>query len=141
MILPSTPPETLTRARDIAMKQGLRYVYVGNVHDEAGSSTYCPNCKARLIGRDWYRMTAWNMDAGCCKKRNAIPGFEAKPGGAQRKMVNMQVRVSRTVRPGQTAKHGLDPVRCEGGSYPRPDYLLYRDVRDSRRELTASPHR
>jgi pyruvate formate lyase activating enzyme len=96
---PSTPPETLTRARDIALKHGLRYVYVGNVHDESGSSTYCPKCNEKLIGRDWYRLTAWNLDDhGCCKKCGTqIPGrFEAKPGkwGARREMVNMRAFAS-----------------------------------------------
>ena len=48
-----TPPATLTRARDIALRHGLRYVYTGNVHDEAGQSTYCHACgaadRARLV--------------------------------------------------------------------------------------------
>jgi pyruvate formate lyase activating enzyme len=92
---PHTPPETLTRARAIGVAAGLRYVYVGNVHDESGSSTYCPGCGTKLIGRDWYRLTAWNMDDhGHCKKCGApIPGrFEAKPGvwGARRELVNMR---------------------------------------------------
>ena len=46
-----TPPATLTRARDIALRHGLRYVYTGNVHDETGQSTYCHACGAKLIGR------------------------------------------------------------------------------------------
>ncbi len=96
MDTPPTPPEALTRARDIAIKHGLRYVYVGNVHDEAGGSTYCPSCQAKLIGRDWYRMTAWNLNerGGCKKCGTQLPGrFEAKPGtwGARREMVNMRV--------------------------------------------------
>jgi pyruvate formate lyase activating enzyme len=36
---PSTPASALTRAREIAMNNGIRYVYTGNVHDEAGGST------------------------------------------------------------------------------------------------------
>ena len=63
----NTPPATLTRARKIAIKNGIRYCYTGNVHDESGGSTYCHNCKKRIIGRDWYEMTAWNLtDAGDC---------------------------------------------------------------------------
>ena len=38
--VPATPPETLRRARAIARAAGLRYVYVGNVHDEDGQTTY-----------------------------------------------------------------------------------------------------
>ena len=59
----STPPETLKRARKIAMNAGVHYVYTGNVHDPAGQATYC--YAARMsIGRDWYDMTAWNLSAG-----------------------------------------------------------------------------
>ena len=65
---PPTPPSTLTMARGIAVKNGLRYVYTGNVHDQAGSSTYCHNCGQTIIGRDWYVMTQWNLtDDGRCR--------------------------------------------------------------------------
>jgi pyruvate formate lyase activating enzyme len=64
-----TPPATLNRARSIAMGNGLRYVYTGNVHDEEGGSTWCHQCGARLIGRDWYALTAWGLDeAGNCRE-------------------------------------------------------------------------
>ena len=62
--VPPTPPETLKRARKIAMNAGVHYVYTGNVHDPAGQATYCYACGAVLIGRDWYDMTAWNLSAG-----------------------------------------------------------------------------
>lgn len=80
---PPTPPATLAEARRIALANGLRYVYTGNVHDEAGGSTYCHACGERLIGRDWYRLTAWNLTAaGACKACGTrLPGvFEARPG-------------------------------------------------------------
>ena len=80
---PPTPPETLTNARAIAMRNGLHYVYTGNVHDEVGGSTYCPSCKRLVIGRDWYRMTGWNLtrDGRCAHCDTLIPGvFQAKPG-------------------------------------------------------------
>lgn len=65
---PHTPPATLTMAREIAIKQGLRYVYTGNVHDAKGGSTYCHNCHKLLIGRDWYKLLAYNLDyTGKCK--------------------------------------------------------------------------
>ncbi|MEM7396294.1 MAG: AmmeMemoRadiSam system radical SAM enzyme, partial [Verrucomicrobiota bacterium] len=47
---PRTPASTLTRARAIALAHGVRYAYVGNVHDEAADSTYCHACNTRLIG-------------------------------------------------------------------------------------------
>jgi pyruvate formate lyase activating enzyme len=60
---PPTPPATLTRARRIGMRNGLRYVYTGNVHDPEGQSTYCHGCGKTLIGRDWYEITAWHLTA------------------------------------------------------------------------------
>ena len=45
--------ETLRRARAQAISEGLRYVYVGNVHDRDGDATYCPGCGATVIARDW----------------------------------------------------------------------------------------
>jgi pyruvate formate lyase activating enzyme len=93
--VPPTPPETLRRARAIARAAGLRYVYVGNVHDEDGSSTYCHSCGAKLVGRDWYVLTEWNLaDAGACARCGAaLPGrFESRPGtwGARRRLVDMR---------------------------------------------------
>ncbi|MDI3325015.1 AmmeMemoRadiSam system radical SAM enzyme [Pontibacterium granulatum] len=90
---PRTPVSTLTRARDIALKQGLRYVYTGNVHDTEGSSTYCHHCGLRLIERDWYELGEWNLVNGCCKGCGTpLPGyFETGPGvwGAQRQPVRL----------------------------------------------------
>jgi pyruvate formate lyase activating enzyme len=65
--LPATPAATLTRARDIARRAGLRYVYTGNVHDTSGGSTYCPSCGEAVIERDWYRINAYRLtEAGAC---------------------------------------------------------------------------
>jgi pyruvate formate lyase activating enzyme len=82
--IPSTPASTLTRARDIAMDNGLRYVYTGNVHDETGGSTFCHGCGKRLVGRDWYLLTAWNLDEdGKCRNcgERCAGHFDATPGG------------------------------------------------------------
>ena len=48
-----TSPEALSRARHIARAEGVRYVYTGNVHDHEGGTTFCPQCEAALIVRDW----------------------------------------------------------------------------------------
>jgi pyruvate formate lyase activating enzyme len=92
--IPPTPAATLIKAREIAVKNGVRYAYTGNVHNEAGDSTYCHHCGTRLIGRDWYNMTAWNLDAqGKCKACGTPCAgvFEAKPGnwGARRLPVRL----------------------------------------------------
>ena len=65
--LPATPVTTLQRARQIALETGLHYVYVGNVHDSEGDTTYCPDCKQPLIVRDWYNIKAYQLtDSGYC---------------------------------------------------------------------------
>jgi pyruvate formate lyase activating enzyme len=65
--VPNTPPGTLTRARSIAKRNGVHFAYTGNVHDPAGSSTYCSACDALLIERDWYQLGRWGLDgAGRC---------------------------------------------------------------------------
>jgi len=63
----ATPPATLARARGIARRAGLHYVYTGNVHDEAGGSTYCPSCDEAVVVRDWYDIRAYRLtDTGAC---------------------------------------------------------------------------
>ncbi len=91
---PPTPPETLRRAREIALRNGVRYCYTGNVHDEEGQSTYCHACGTRLIGRDWYVITEWNLteDGKCPQCGTPCAGvFEARPGdwGARRLPVRL----------------------------------------------------
>jgi pyruvate formate lyase activating enzyme len=87
---PPTPPATLTNARRIAMKNGIRYAYTGNIHDLEGGSTYCHQCGRQLIGRDWYELREWNLaaDGTCLACGASCPGvFDAEPGrwGARRR--------------------------------------------------------
>ena len=95
MDYPRTSKQTLKHARDIAMTNGLHYVYTGNVHDRSGDTTFCPGCKAPVIVRDWYQLLEWKLsESGNCQHcGHAISGvFEANPGnwGSQR----MPVRIS-----------------------------------------------
>jgi pyruvate formate lyase activating enzyme len=92
--LPPTPPATLSRAREIALKVGVRYAYTGNLHDKSGESTYCHQCGQRLIGRDWYVLSDWNLTAeGRCNRcgTHCAGVFEATPGnwGAKRQPVHL----------------------------------------------------
>ena len=65
---PATPLTTLRRARAIALGNGLRHVYVGNVSDPAREATLCAACGARPIGRDRYEITEYRLDAaGRCR--------------------------------------------------------------------------
>ena len=50
---PRTPPETLHRARAIALEAGLHYVYEGNIYSD-GANTNCPKCRTKLIQRSWH---------------------------------------------------------------------------------------
>ena len=92
--VPSTPPATLSRARDLAMRHGVRFAYTGNVHDAAGDTTFCPGCHEPVIQRDWYELLSYRLDAqGACKKcGTAVPGvFSEAPGtwGRRRQPVTL----------------------------------------------------
>jgi pyruvate formate lyase activating enzyme len=78
----ATPPATLKRARDIARRAGLRHVYTGNVHDEAGGSTFCPSCGVAVIVRDWYHIRGYHLtEEGACSFCGAhLPGRYQKFG-------------------------------------------------------------
>ena len=52
--LPRTSLKTLERAREIAISEGLEYVYIGNVRSKRGENTYCPGCRGLLIERIGY---------------------------------------------------------------------------------------
>jgi len=93
-VLP-TPAATLTRARRIALDNGVRYAYTGNVPDAAGQSTYCHACGTLLIGRDGYDITEWKLTEGgrCPSCGTACAGvFAAEPGhwGSRRRPVRLQ---------------------------------------------------
>jgi pyruvate formate lyase activating enzyme len=88
----------LSRARAIAIKNGVRYAFTGNVHDPAGQATYCHNCRAPLIGRDGYQITAWRLTAEgkCDKCGTPCAGvFNRSPGtwGSKRRPVAMSAGV------------------------------------------------
>ncbi len=79
----NTPFSTLSRARQIALENGLKFVYTGNVHDSRGGSTYCRSCGKLLICRDWYVLKEWHLTAGghCRRCGTKCPGvFEDSPG-------------------------------------------------------------
>ena len=80
---PATPASTLRRAREIAMRQGLRYVYIGNLYDKAGGSTWCHACGHLLIEREGYTLGRWGLDGqgACAQCGTRVPGvFESRPG-------------------------------------------------------------
>ncbi len=90
--IPATPVETLRRARKIAMRAGLRYVYTGNVHDREGDTTTCPTCQAAVIERDWYEILSSKLgpDGTCASCATPIAGrFGAQVGSFGRKRMRV----------------------------------------------------
>ncbi|MCX5658380.1 MAG: AmmeMemoRadiSam system radical SAM enzyme [Planctomycetota bacterium] len=94
METPRTPPETLVRARQLALDAGIHYAYVGNIDDVKNQSTYCHACGQLLIERDWYNLGAYHLNGNWCGRCAAqIPGvFDAgKPGNWGRKRMPLRI--------------------------------------------------
>jgi pyruvate formate lyase activating enzyme len=97
--VPPTPVKTLSRAREIAVKNGVRYAFTGNVHDPSGQATYCYNCGAPLIGRDGYEITAWHLTAeGTCQEcgTRCAGVFDHSPGAWGSKRIPVRLAEGRT---------------------------------------------
>jgi pyruvate formate lyase activating enzyme len=93
---PLTPPATLRRARQIALANGLRYVYTGNVLDRETGSTWGHACGALLIERSGYDLGAWHLTAdgrcaGCSQPCAGV--FDVRPAhwGSRRVPVRMAI--------------------------------------------------
>ena len=70
-----TPVSALIQAREIGIRAGLRYVYVGNVPGERGENTYCYKCGELLIERYGFKIVTNRMsDAQCPKCQAKIDG-------------------------------------------------------------------
>ncbi len=113
-----TPLATLQRARAIAIKNGLKHVYVGNVHDPAREATLCPICGARCIGRDRYEITAYELDAEAAA-RAAEPGWRACSPTSRADGARVGCR-SRSGATRREAAQQLSPMR-EGDEHERGD--------------------
>ena len=73
--LHATAVKTLEELRDIAIKEGIHYVYIGNVPGHDACNTYCHNCHKILIERRGYNIAAFNVNDGRCKFcKTPIPG-------------------------------------------------------------------
>lgn len=74
--LSPTPIETLERLKEIADNVGLKYIYIGNAPGHIFNSTYCPECKKRLIHRTHFSVLENNIEEGKCKFcKLEIPGI------------------------------------------------------------------
>lgn len=133
-----TDPETLCAAMDLAKRTGIRFAYVGNVHDADRQSTYCPECNRLLIQRDWHKINAYHLtaDGRCPDCQYALPGrFLAKVGtwGARR----LPIAITSAAAP-QTVGHATpkpintqSPGQAEQQATRPPDSSPNPDVGES----------
>ncbi len=76
--LPPTPVSTLEKAHNIAITEGLRYVYIGNVPGHKAESTYCPRCQNLIIQRIGFEVGKVELKNGKCRFcQNPVPGIWA----------------------------------------------------------------
>ncbi len=69
--LPSTPVNTLVKAKDIATVEGLKFVYIGNVPGNNAVDTSCPQCNEKLVDRSGYSIADFQISNGKCPHCNA----------------------------------------------------------------------
>lgn len=68
--LPSTPVNTLTRAKEIADAEGLKFVYIGNVPGNSATDTSCPKCHKLVVDRSGYHISEIHISDGRCRYCN-----------------------------------------------------------------------
>jgi pyruvate formate lyase activating enzyme len=75
-----TPVSTLEKAREIALKKGLKYVYLGNIPQHTAENTYCHSCSQLIIPRRGYMVGDLKLKSGkCAFCGTAIPGIWSQP--------------------------------------------------------------
>ncbi len=65
-LLPPTPVNILQSARETALSEGLKYVYIGNVPGIGTENTTCPKCKKNVVERRGYSILKNNLNDGKC---------------------------------------------------------------------------
>jgi pyruvate formate lyase activating enzyme len=69
---PRTPLSTLSRAREIGLGAGLKYVYEGNIPGRGGENTYCHSCGLLLIERTGFSLNRIDLRDAKCHACGAI---------------------------------------------------------------------
>lgn len=64
--LPPTSESILLQAKEIALKAGVKYIYIGNIPSLNGENTQCPNCKRMVVERIGYSVTNNFIHGGKC---------------------------------------------------------------------------
>lgn len=73
--IPPTPIKNIKKAREIALEEGLKYVYVGNIPGHAAENTFCHSCARAIIKRNGYSITKIDIKNGrCIYCDSEIPG-------------------------------------------------------------------
>ncbi len=148
---PPTPRETLLAARELALRQGIKYVYVGNVDDQQHQSTYCPECQALLIERNWYELGEYRLHGSRCGDCGyQIAGrFDSQPGSWGRRRQPVKISDYVTESTGWTdapsSTEGA-PMQSEqtvtktlaAAPWTEPAPLEQRAIHDAASEIVAS---
>ncbi len=58
---PETPLDTLIDHYTIAKRNGIKYVYIGNVPGNKYESTYCPSCGRKIVAREGFYIKEWDI--------------------------------------------------------------------------------
>jgi pyruvate formate lyase activating enzyme len=69
--LPPTPRERISKAREIGLKAGLRYIYQGNLRGD-GENTYCYSCGELLIERYGYQIVKNQIVDSTCPRCSVL---------------------------------------------------------------------
>jgi pyruvate formate lyase activating enzyme len=65
--LPDTSPAVLAKAREIALRSGVRHVYIGNLRgDPSWETTFCPGCRRAVVEREAWSIRAIHLKGGAC---------------------------------------------------------------------------
>jgi pyruvate formate lyase activating enzyme len=73
--LAPTPVQRLEEAHAAAVKEGMKYVYIGNVPGHAAEHTYCHHCRKMIMERRGYSIASQHIKNGKCSFcGTGIPG-------------------------------------------------------------------
>lgn len=79
--LPVTPVATLEKLHAVAVEEGLRYAYLGNVWGHPLEHTYCPGCGSVVVERYGFTIRRWGLDDQnrCLVCHHSIPMVGSLP--------------------------------------------------------------
>ena len=69
--LKETDIKTLELGYNIGKRQGLNYIYIGNIYNTNRENTYCPKCNTIIVKRLGYNITRFDINGYCprCKEK------------------------------------------------------------------------